>query len=885
MAEKNKVVLTFLGNTDQLEGKISKLKQSFAGIGRISLIAFGAVSAGIGLATKTFATFESKMSTVKALTGATGDDFDSLTNTAKELGAETVFSASKAAEGMKFLGLAGFQTNQIIEAMPGLLNLAAAGQLELGKASDLVTDILALFNLEAKEANRLADLMAKTSSTANTDVGQLGEAMLEAGGTAKVFNMTLEETSAALGQIANLGLKGTKAGTSLNRMLIDLGQNSKKLEKLGINVFDTNGQFRKLADIIQDVEKATAGLNDKEKAQLINQASGIFGRQSLLRLLTAGSKKLREYTKELENSNGFAKQMAKIMIDNLGGAFTLLKSAIEGALIDLGSKFAPIIKLVVEALTKLFTIFNKLPSIFKTFIATIILLTAGLTGLVTVLAFTAVAFLALSGGVVSGMNALKAFNFSALATKFSIMKLNPHLLFTNLLFKRFTITALIASFFRLSKSIAASIFSLKGLKIALASTGIGVLIVAIGTLFIAWQKNFKGIRDITETTVEFLKIVFEDTIKFWFEMFSGFFKWIGESFMSFAEDTLLVLEFLLNKIRALFGKSNISISGDLKTVLGIWTNDWKKAVAIVAKNRREKNKEEKENEEKNNKGLVNSLANASKNKVAISKEESNQILAIKNATTLSELDLLQFAIDTEKEQRILALEQKIIDWTNEGIAKNEIERMFKEEAQLINNEFALREQLLESKRTRFKQAEENKKKSINAQATKDFGDTITLIGQMSKEGAIVQRGISIGKATVSTFTGAAKALELPFPANLAAMAKVLVSGFAQVSGIRAVGFKVGTDEIKSDKLAFLHSGEIVVPSEEAKFLKSGKLALTASPTNTQNKTENNSGGNTIIFEGGLFFGNKEEFIDSVHEMLSEKISGNFLTPLPVKSGG
>lgn len=312
-----------------------------------AMAATGAAAAGVGAASiKVGMNFEEGMSKVEALVGVGRQgtkeleaDMAKLSAQAKELGATTQFSASEAAAGMQFLAMAGYEVNEITESMPGLLDLAAAGQMDLAHAADVTTNIMSGFGLAAEETGRVADILAKAASTANTDVAQLGEAMKYVGPVAKSLGLSIEDTTAAVGVLSNAGIQGGQAGTVLRAGLNSLanasGPAAKLIEELGIEVFDANGQMKDMPSVIAEFEKGLEGLNAQQRAAAI---STIFGREAMsgwTALIDNGSEALAEYTTELENADGAAAEMAKAMNDNLRGDLILTKSALEGIRIEI----------------------------------------------------------------------------------------------------------------------------------------------------------------------------------------------------------------------------------------------------------------------------------------------------------------------------------------------------------------------------------------------------------------------------------------------------------------------------------------------------------------------------------------------------------------------
>lgn len=303
--------------------------------------------------------FEAAMSKVQALSGATGDELAALEKQARELGKTTVFSASEAAEGMAFLAMAGYDTNQIMSAMPGLLDLAAAGQLELGAAADITTNIMSGFNLEAEKTGQVADVLAKAAASANTSVEQMGDAMSYVGPVAAGAGWSLEETAAAIGVLSNAGIQGQRAGTALRGVIAALqnptGQTAKALKALGLSADDVNPSVHSLSDILKTLEEA--GLDSATAMQLVGRESG----PALIAMMNVGSEGLSQFTTELENSEGAAKEMATTMMDNLRGSIEEMKSAFEEVALTIYDRIKPALEVITDGLRSLAEWFNNLP--------------------------------------------------------------------------------------------------------------------------------------------------------------------------------------------------------------------------------------------------------------------------------------------------------------------------------------------------------------------------------------------------------------------------------------------------------------------------------------------------------------------------------------------
>jgi TP901 family phage tail tape measure protein len=373
IAFKISAIDDFSKTMSNLEKHTKKAFDSVGQIGAAMTAAGVATAAGLGLAVKTTADFESAMSRVGALSGATDSELSKLTDTAKQLGESTAFSASEAAQGMQFLAMAGYKTNEIIDAMPGLLNAAAAGQIDLARTADITSNILSGFGLEASETARVADVLTKTFTSSNTDLSMLGDTMKYVAPVAKAAGQSLEEMAAATGLLGNAGIQGSQAGTALRMALIRLADPPKEaagaLEDLGVKVTDSQGNMKSLSQIIEDLTIATKDMGEADRLAAISKITGVEAASAFIALMDAGADELRAFTKELQNSGGTAQNIANKQLDNLNGQLTLLKSALEGAMISIGTALLPAIKAFVSGLQWLVDAFNALPAPIKSFIA------------------------------------------------------------------------------------------------------------------------------------------------------------------------------------------------------------------------------------------------------------------------------------------------------------------------------------------------------------------------------------------------------------------------------------------------------------------------------------------------------------------------------------
>lgn len=292
-----------------------------------------AITAALGGMVKIGSDFEAQMSRVKAISGATEEEFDKLKKQAMDLGKETAFSSSEAAQGMENLAAAGFSVNETMEAMPGLLNLAAASGEDLSVASDIAAAAVRGFGLEASETAHVADVLAANANKTNSSVTETGEALKYIAPFANAAGISLEETAAAIGIMANAGIQGSQAGTTLRGALSRLSRPTDDMigvmDELGISFYDTNGKMKPLSEQVKMLEQAMSGLTDEQRN---NYLVTLYGQESLsgmLALINEGSGELSNLTEEFKNADGAAKETAETMQDNLKGSIEQLGGSIE----------------------------------------------------------------------------------------------------------------------------------------------------------------------------------------------------------------------------------------------------------------------------------------------------------------------------------------------------------------------------------------------------------------------------------------------------------------------------------------------------------------------------------------------------------------------------
>lgn len=267
-------------NSQKVQGAFGRMaRRAGRAMGRAALnvakyaaaVTTGAAIYATRNATRNFLEFESEMLNVKAITRSTSQEYDAMTKSAVKMASKSVFTSKQVAEGMKYLGIAGWETSNIIAGMPGVLQLAAATQSDLAMTSDMISDSMTAFKIRAEEATHVADVFAGVTTTTNTNLEQLKEAMKDAAPAAMVFGVSIEETSAILGMMANNGIKGSRAGTSFKNMTMRLSSPTKNaqrwLERLNVEVADSEGNFNNIIDILEQTQKGLAGLTEQQQAR------------------------------------------------------------------------------------------------------------------------------------------------------------------------------------------------------------------------------------------------------------------------------------------------------------------------------------------------------------------------------------------------------------------------------------------------------------------------------------------------------------------------------------------------------------------------------------------------------------------------------------------
>ena len=474
-AVRNKMTALRDASQDMVKRFDEGAKQMVAGFASMATGGkiLGLLESTFGSSVATAADFEQAMARVGAVSGATGEDFERLTQQAKELGAKTQFSASQAAASQESLARAGFKTNEIISAMPGLLNMAAAEGMDLANAADIAASAIAGFGLDASEAGRVADVLAKTSAASNTSIALLGESLKYVAPIAKGLGFSIEQVNAMLGVMANAGIKGSQAGTALKsafqRLSAEPKQTAAALELLGIKAKTAQGDMRPLPELMEDLAKKTQNMGKADKLGILSKVFGGVASSGMLAIMdSVANGKLPELEEALYNCSGAAQAMADRMNATAQGAMKRLESASEGLRIVIGNHLLPAYTWIIDTMAEfkgwLTQLIEEHPVISKAVIG----FTTALLGL-SGTAFILVGALASIGGFIKMWPLLRIMASVALSS--------------------------------IRAQARTALISLSGLRVPV----VGLAALA-GVLFYAWRKNLWGIRDMVTAVAEGFKM-------------------------------------------------------------------------------------------------------------------------------------------------------------------------------------------------------------------------------------------------------------------------------------------------------------------------------------------------------------------------------------------
>lgn len=353
-SEANRAIDETVGNVGNAEPRMSKaLKKIGAAVvaafavDKIKDFGKACISAGMD--------FDSQMSTVAAISGATGEEFEILRAKAQEMGATTAFSATESAQAMEYMAMAGWKTTDITNGLAGVMNLAAASGEDLATTSDIVTDAMTAFGMSADQSTYFADVLAQTATNANTNVGMMGETFKYVAPLAGAMGYNIEDMSAAIGLMANAGIKGSQSGTSLRNIITNLASPTDTvagaMDDLGISLTDSDGKTKSFGETLSDLRISFADLDEVQKTQYASAIAGKEGMSGLLALINSSDEDFDKLTDSIKNCTGASEKMAEIRLDNLEGDVTLFKSALEGAQIAISDKLTPVLRNLVKKAT------------------------------------------------------------------------------------------------------------------------------------------------------------------------------------------------------------------------------------------------------------------------------------------------------------------------------------------------------------------------------------------------------------------------------------------------------------------------------------------------------------------------------------------------------
>ena len=385
-ADRSAVALQKIGATGE---KLKSVGSSIEGVGK-KLMPVTAAVGGLGAAAiKVAADFDSGMSQVAAVTGATGKELDALREKAREMGSKTKFSASEAAEAMNYMAMAGWKTGDMLDGIEGIMNLAAASGEDLAATSDIVTDALTAMGLSAKDSGHFADILAAASSNANTNVSMMGETFKYCAPVAGALGFTAEDTAEAIGLMANAGIKSSQAGTAMRTMLTSLTGEvtfvGDAFGKLTIETTNTDGSMRSLGEILADCRVAFSQMSESEKAANAEALVGKNAMSGFLAVMNAAPADIEKLNNAINNCDGTAEKMASTMQDNLAGQLTILKSQLEELAISIGEILMPSIRQIVGWIQGLVGWLNGLDEGTKKIIVTIALVLAAVAPVLIVI--------------------------------------------------------------------------------------------------------------------------------------------------------------------------------------------------------------------------------------------------------------------------------------------------------------------------------------------------------------------------------------------------------------------------------------------------------------------------------------------------------------------
>ncbi len=403
-----------LKNLKKAEANIQMTARNMQAVGDSMLKLTAPILGVAAVSFKMAADFDDGMRKVQAVSGATGEELEKLRDLALEMGKSTRFGATESAAAMNYMGQAGWNTQQIMTGLPGVLALAAASGEDLAMVSDIVTDGLTGFKLAAEDSGRFADVLAKAAAASNTNVAMMGETFKYVSPVAGALGFSIEDTAVAIGLMANAGIKGSQAGTALramiSRMVKPVGESAKAMKELGLSVTDADGKMKPMNQLVTELREKFAQLTPAQQAQMAASIAGQEAMSGMLALVTASDADFAKLTEQINNSAGAAQEMADTMEGGAGGGLRKMQKALTNAAITLGDAFAPMVDKVVALVTRLANWFSDLSDETKETFLQVTLLVAGLGAVFKV-----------TGLLISGVGSMVS-TFKSLYTVFNIVK-------------------------------------------------------------------------------------------------------------------------------------------------------------------------------------------------------------------------------------------------------------------------------------------------------------------------------------------------------------------------------------------------------------------------------------------------------------------------------
>lgn len=525
------------GQVGRMEARMARAAQRSQLRGQL-LGMTAAATALLGYPLKAAIPFEAQMSRVGAITKASAIDQTALMESAREQGRKTQFTASQAAAAQEYLGMAGYKTNEIISALPGNLSLAAAGQLDLARTADISSNILSGFSLKAAEADRVADVLAETATSTNTNIEQMGDAMKYAAPIAQTLGVTLEETSAMVGMMANAGLQGSLGGTALRSALTRMSSNKQALDhlkELGVKTRDLKGNMLPVPAIMKNIAEKTKNMGTAERAAAYSM---IFGREAVSGMAkvieAAADGSLDSMVDKLNNCEGAANEMAKRMNDNAKGALLRLGSAAESVAIDIGNSLLPSLADGAEKLAVFFGKVSEFAGKHPQLVKALTLSTAGFLGLKAATIVGRIGFSHLADGASIANGAFQMLRPSTIQAGIHLMKMRGAGSLVGGVFK--TLGNGISSFavgaIRDFKAISAGF---KALGAAAAANPVGLILLGIAVAISVVWYYWESIKKAFLTFAPKLKAAWSNIGEAIKKPFVAAFDWIGAKIEWFSQ--------------------------------------------------------------------------------------------------------------------------------------------------------------------------------------------------------------------------------------------------------------------------------------------------------------------------------------------------------------